>query len=80
MSDEANGIGKKAIVIGCIVAVVAMLGWKLTEGMREARSEEQLLLNTSDLGRFDDRVEIWGDGWLGYMVFQSRRRPPIRRS
>ncbi|MEM9079500.1 MAG: phosphate ABC transporter substrate-binding/OmpA family protein [Verrucomicrobiota bacterium] len=63
---------KKLFVALCILTLVAMVAWKLTEGTRESRSREQLLLQSSDARKFDRTLTILGDGWLGYMIFRSR--------
>ena len=63
---------KKVLVALCIGSLVAMMAWKLTEGWREDRQQEDLLLATSDLKRFDKVVTVWGDSWLGYLIFRSR--------
>ena len=63
---------KKTLVILCILSLIAMVAWKLTEGWRENRKRTDLLIQTSDLQQFDKVVTVWGDDWLGYLIFRSR--------
>jgi outer membrane protein OmpA-like peptidoglycan-associated protein len=63
---------KKVVVILCILSLIAMVGWKLTEGWRKDRQRTDLLIETSDLRDFDKVVTVWGDDWLGYLIFRSR--------
>ena len=74
---------RKLVIVLCLLSMVGMAGWKLSEGVRERkaveeertrveREEELLLLQSSDARRFARTITVMGDGWLGYLVFRSR--------
>ena len=63
---------RKLFVAICVLALLAMIGWKMSESWRKKRADEIRLLATSDAGKFKDTVNIAGDDWLGYLVFRSR--------
>ncbi len=64
---------RKVIVALSIFAIVAMVGWKLTQPMRQKKARQAELLLTSDAANLDRVVRVWGDDWLGYLIFRSRR-------
>ncbi|MBT7922766.1 MAG: OmpA family protein [Opitutae bacterium] len=63
---------KKALTIVCLLVIVALLAWKWTETGREEKKREELLLQSSDAVDFDRVITVWGDDWLGYLIFKSR--------
>ncbi len=74
---------KKIIIAVCILSMVGMLVWKFGESGREekaelkrnaeiSQAEKELLLASSDAKVFDRTVQIYGDSWMGYMIFRSR--------
>jgi outer membrane protein OmpA-like peptidoglycan-associated protein/ABC-type amino acid transport substrate-binding protein len=64
---------RKLIVILSILAIVLMVGWKLTQPQRAQKARRAELLLTSDAANLDRVVKVWGDDWLGYLLFRSRR-------
>lgn len=64
---------KKVFVAACILLLLGMIGWKVSEPWREAKKEENQLLNTSDAKGIEHRITICGDEWLGYLIFRSPR-------
>ncbi len=64
---------RKVIVAFSIFAIVAMIGWKITQPMRVKKAKQAELLLTSDAANLDRVVRVWGDDWLGYLIFRSRR-------
>src|ERR1700759_349491 len=64
---------RKLVVIASILAMVAMIGWKLSEPERKQKARRAELLLTSDAANLDRIVKVWGDDWLGYLIFRSRR-------
>lgn len=55
------------------IAILVALGvWKYYEPARLAQERDKQLLLTSDAGAVDRTVTVWGDDWLGYMIFKSR--------
>lgn len=60
------------MVIACLATIVGLLAWKSYEGKRTKVKREDEVLATSDAKKFDRTIEVWGDGWLGYLVFNSR--------
>ena len=63
---------KKALTIVCLLVIVALLAWKWTETGRQDKKREELLLQSSDAVDFDRVITVWGDDWLGYLIFKSR--------
>jgi len=53
--------------------IVAMIAWKFTQPIREKKARRAELLLTSDAANLDRVVRVWGDDWLGYLIFRSRR-------
>ena len=64
---------RKVVVALSIFAIVAMVAWKITQPMREKKARRTELLLTSDAANLDRIVRVWGDDWLGYLIFRSRR-------
>jgi outer membrane protein OmpA-like peptidoglycan-associated protein/ABC-type amino acid transport substrate-binding protein len=64
---------RKLIVPLSILAILAMIAWKLTQPMRQQKARRAELLLTSDAANLDRVVRVWGDDWLGYLIFRSRR-------
>jgi len=64
---------RKFVVILSILAIVAMIGWRFAKPLRERRARRAELLLTSDAANLDRVVRVWGDDWLGYLIFRSRR-------
>lgn len=64
---------RKVIAALSIFAIVAMIGWKITQPSRQKKSRQAELLLTSDAANLDRVVRVWGDDWLGYLIFRSRR-------
>ncbi|MEI9893353.1 MAG: phosphate ABC transporter substrate-binding/OmpA family protein [Chthoniobacter sp.] len=64
---------RKLIVALSICAIVAMIAWKITQPVRERKARRAELLLTSDAANLDRVVRVWGDDWLGYLIFRSRR-------
>ena len=63
---------RRAIVLISIALLVGFAGWKLSEPSRLAKAQTQQLLLTSDAGAVDRTITVWGDDWLGYLIFKSR--------
>ncbi|MBI4024455.1 MAG: OmpA family protein [Verrucomicrobia bacterium] len=63
---------KRVIVIATIVSIVLMVAWKVSEPLRQRRTKQTEILQTSDAGKVDRVIRIWGDDWLGYLVFRSK--------
>ena len=63
---------KKLAVILSILAMVAMFAWKAYQPWREQKARQNALLQTSDAGNLSRIVRVWGDDWLGYLIFRSR--------
>ena len=64
---------RRLILTLSILSIFAMIGWKLTEPARRQRARRAELLLTSDAANLDRVVRVWGDDWLGYLIFRSRR-------
>src|SRR3954454_20313171 len=64
---------RKIIVMLSIVAMVSMVAWKITQPQRQQKARRAELLLTSDAANLDRVVRVWGDDWLGYLIFRSRR-------
>lgn len=64
---------RKLIVTISILAMLAMFAWKATEPARRQKARRRELLLTSDAANLDRVVKVWGDDWLGYLIFRSRR-------
>src|SRR6267154_2405140 len=64
---------RKLIVLLSIIAIVGMIAWKLTQPLRQKKARRTELLLTSDAANLDRIVKVWGDDWLGYLIFRSRR-------
>ena len=63
---------KKILTISTLLVIAAMLAWKWTQTGRERKKQEELLLQSSDAVDFDRTITVWGDDWLGYLIFNSR--------
>ncbi len=63
---------RKFFVALCILTLLAMIGWKLSEGWRKSRADNIRLISTSDAANIKENITIAGDDWLGYLVFRSR--------
>lgn len=50
-----------------------MIAWGLFRPTREASKLNHLLSITSEAIDYDRTINIWGDDWLGYMVFRSAK-------
>jgi hypothetical protein len=72
-SREKQTLMRKVIAALSVFAIVAMIGWKLAQPAREKKARREELLLTSDAANLDRVVRIWGDDWLGYLIFRSRR-------
>jgi len=64
---------KGLFVALCLFALAAMAWWKLSGDKRRDQAADDLQRSTSDAASYDEYVTIWGDDWLGYCVFRSRR-------
>lgn len=64
---------RKLVVALSMLAIVAMIAWKLTQPARQQKARRAELLLTSDAANLDRVVRVWGDDWLGYLIFRSRR-------
>jgi outer membrane protein OmpA-like peptidoglycan-associated protein/ABC-type amino acid transport substrate-binding protein len=71
-APNPNAAWRIPMVIACLLAIVAMIAWKATEGKRVHSEKTAEVLATSDARNFSRTVEIWGDDWLGYMIFSSK--------
>lgn len=56
-----------------IFAIILMVAWKIYLPYRRDAERRRELLLTSDAANLDRVVKIWGDDWLGYLIFRSRR-------
>lgn len=63
---------KKILTISTLLVTVALLVWKWTQTGRERKKHEELLLQSSDAVDFERTITVWGDDWLGYLIFNSR--------
>ncbi len=63
---------RKVVAALSIFAIVAMIGWKITQPSRQQKARRAELLLTSDAANLDRVVRVWGDDWLGYLIFRSR--------
>ena len=64
---------RKVVVVISILSILAMIAWKSTQPMREQKARRAELLLTSDAANLDRVVRVWGDDWLGYLIFRSRQ-------
>ena len=64
---------RKLVVALSILAMVLMIAWKITQPSRQQKARRAELLLTSDAANLDRVVRVWGDDWLGYLIFRSRR-------
>lgn len=64
---------RKLIVALSILAMALMIVWKITQPKRQQKARNAELLLTSDAANLDRVVRVWGDDWLGYLIFRSRR-------
>ncbi|MEA3208244.1 MAG: hypothetical protein QOE70_1301 [Chthoniobacter sp.] len=64
---------RKVIVALSVLAMALMIGWKITQPARQQKARRAELLLTSDAANLDRVVRVWGDDWLGYLIFRSRR-------
>ncbi len=71
-TPNPNALWRILMVVACLATIVSLLVWKASEGKRTKVQKEAEVLATSDAKKFDRTIEVWGDGWLGYMVFNSR--------
>ncbi|NNE93148.1 MAG: OmpA family protein [Verrucomicrobiales bacterium] len=62
---------KKAFVAICILALLGMVGWKLTENFRKEKDRANRIVATSDAAKIKHQITIMGDEWLGYLIFRS---------
>jgi len=67
---------RRVFVAFCVLLLLAMLGWKLSEPWREQREQDDVNRRTSDAGAIKHQLTVCGDEWLGYLVFRS---PEFRR-
>lgn len=63
---------KKFISVVCMLSIVGMLAWKLTEPGRRERARQAEMLATSDVKVFQRIIRVQGDDWMGYMIFKSK--------
>ena len=64
---------KKWISIIIILCTLAMIAWGLFRPNREASKLNDLLSLTSEAIDYERTINIWGDDWLGYMIFRSAK-------
>jgi outer membrane protein OmpA-like peptidoglycan-associated protein/ABC-type amino acid transport substrate-binding protein len=64
---------RKIVVALSILAIALMVAWKLYQPSRQQKARHAELLLTSDAANLDRVVRVWGDDWLGYLIFRSRR-------
>src|SRR6188768_800867 len=64
---------RKLVVALSILAMALMIAWKVTQPLRQKKARQAELLLTSDAANLDRVVRVWGDDWLGYLIFRSRR-------
>ncbi len=64
---------KEVVVVLCILALVGMAAWKVSEGWRENRQRTSQQVMTSDAKDIDHYLTIGGDDWLGYLIYRSPR-------
>ncbi|MDF2375089.1 MAG: phosphate ABC transporter substrate-binding/OmpA family protein [Verrucomicrobiales bacterium] len=62
---------RKFFVFVCILLLLAMIGWKLSEPLREKLAQENQLKRTSDAAKIEHYLTVGGDEWLGYLIFRS---------
>lgn len=62
---------RKFFVFVCILLLLAMIGWKVSEPLREKLAQENELKRTSDAAKIEHYVTVGGDEWLGYLIFRS---------
>ncbi|MEO0414410.1 MAG: hypothetical protein AAF226_05605, partial [Verrucomicrobiota bacterium] len=62
---------RKLFVALCVLAILAMLGWKISEPWREKMKQQSIHNTTSDAANIEHTITICGDEWLGYLIFRS---------
>ncbi|MEM7698533.1 MAG: phosphate ABC transporter substrate-binding/OmpA family protein [Verrucomicrobiota bacterium] len=67
---------RNTLVALCILALLAMIGWKVSEPWREKRKQKAERFETSDAATIEHTLTFCGDEWLGYLIFRS---PQFRR-
>lgn len=68
---------RKFFVFVCVLLLLAMIGWKVSEPLREKLAQENQLKRTSDAAAIEHYLTVGGDEWLGYLIFRS---PKFRRA
>jgi len=63
---------RKTVVLFTLAVIIGLAAWKLSEPWRVSQARHQELLLTSDAGDVGRTVTVWGDDWLGYLIFKSR--------
>ena len=63
---------KKATTIGILLVLVGLFSYRMYRPALELKNLEEQLLLTSDASQFAKTVTVWGDDWLGYLIFKSR--------
>jgi len=48
-----------------------MIGWKVSEPLREKLAQENQFRSTSDAATIEHYLTVGGDEWLGYLIFRS---------
>src|SRR5262249_44703621 len=71
--EQESSLMRKIVVAVSILAILAMIGWKISQPSRQKKARRAELLLTSDAANLDRVVRVWGDDWLGYLIFRSRR-------
>lgn len=64
---------KKVFVAACILLLLGMIGWKVSEPWRKEREKDNKYRKTSDASKIEHRIQVCGDEWLGYLIFRSPR-------
>ncbi|MEM6278263.1 MAG: phosphate ABC transporter substrate-binding/OmpA family protein [Verrucomicrobiota bacterium] len=62
---------RKFFVFVCIVLLLAMIGWKVSEPIRDKWAQENEFKKTSDAAKIEHYLSVGGDEWLGYLIFRS---------
>lgn len=68
---------RKFFVFVCVLLLLAMIGWKVSEPLREKWAQESEFRKTSDAAKIQHYLTVGGDEWLGYLIFRS---PKFRRA
>ena len=65
---------KKGATFLILLLLAGMLAYRFVyrPQIKEKQLQEQLLL-TSDANQFERTITVWGDDWLGYLIFKSRQ-------